>query len=279
MMNSRPRIIAGITFFYVFCLAAALISTFPLLWSVITSIRPKSETFMFPPSIIPSKIIFTSYREIWELAPFARFFLNTLLVVAFAVAGQVGFSSMAAYAFARMHFPGRDILFLTYLGSLMIPPVVIIIPLFIMMKELHWINTYNALIAPYFFGNAFGTFLLRQFFLTLPSSLEDAAIIDGCGHFRIYSTIVVPNALSGFTALIVITFVTSWNNFLWPLIITNTESMKLLSVAIATDFQSVNNVQWTNVMAASTLSILPLIVLFLVAQRYFIESIQLSGIK
>jgi len=268
-----------VSLFYFMIVILAVVSLVPLYWTVLTAFRPQEEAFTYPPSFVPSRIVFDNIRSTWKLAPFGRFFFNTLVVTAACVSGQIVFGSLAAYAFARMEFPGRDFLFLLILGGMMIPPVITLIPLFIMMRQFRWIDTYYALIMPYLWGQPIGLFLFRQFFLTIPKSLEDAATIDGCGHLRIFQTVIVPNASHAFLTVAVITFVFTWNNFLWPLIVTNRETMKVLSVAIATTFQSEKTVLWTNLMSAATLSVAPLILLFLVAQKNFVESIQLSGIK
>lgn len=184
-------------------------------------------------------------------------------------------SSLAAYAFARMQFRGRDILFLLYLGTLMIPGQVTIVPLFILMKYLNWVDTYQALILPGSF-TAFGTFLLRQFFLSIPFELEDAARIDGCSRFGMYWRIILPLSGPALATLAIFTFIQQWNNFLWPLIVTNSDSMKTLPLGIAM-FQTQNGTQWHLMMAASAIAIVPTLILFIFAQKYFVKGITLSG--
>ena len=278
-MIGGKRQILYLILFYSFFIALAIVCLVPLYWTVLTAFRPSREAFTYPPTFIPSALTLENILNTWNLVPFGRYFLNSGLVTASTVTGQIVLGSLAAYAFARMRFPGRDVLFLLVLAGMMIPPVITLIPLFLMMREFGWIDSYYALIMPFVWGHPLGLFLFRQFFLTIPTQLEDAATIDGCGHLRIFQTVIIPNASHAFLTVAVITFVMRWNDFLWPLVVTNRETMKVVSVGIATSFTSVDQFLWSNVMSAATLSVAPLIFLFLVAQRYFVESIQLSGIK
>lgn len=218
-----------------------------------------------------------NYYEAWTAVPFARFFLNSVIVATIVTLGQVLTSSFAAFAFARLEFPGRDKLFLGYLATMMIPGQVTMIPVFILLKKLNWIDSYKALILPMMF-TAYGTFMLRQFFLTIPKDLEDAAVIDGCGKLRIWATIIMPLSKAALATLTTFTFMGTWNNFLWPLIVTNKITMKTLPVGLQA-FQGQYNTNWTLLMAASLIVLAPVLILYIFNQRFFTKGIVLSGLK
>ncbi|HEY65376.1 MAG TPA: carbohydrate ABC transporter permease [Caldilineae bacterium] len=257
----------------------ALTCLFPYFWMVSTSFKLKGHVFAFPPEWIPNPATLDAYRRLFTYIPFFRQFLNTVFVCVTIVIGQLIFSSMGAYAFARLRFPGRDVLFLAYLATMMVPGQVTLIPSYVLMRILGWINTYWALIGPPFLGSAFATFFLRQFMMTIPVELEDAARIDGAGYFRIYSTIMLPLIRPALATIAVFAFVYFWNDFLWPLVVINSEEKKVLTVAIATLAQSYYGVDWPVMMAGAVLSVLPLLLIFFSAQRYFVEGIVMSGLK
>jgi len=236
--------------------------------------------------VVPNKILksykkifirWKNYIEAWKAVPFGRFFLNSIIVTFTVTAGQVLTSSLAAFAFARLEFPGRDKIFLGYLGTMMIPGQVTMIPVFILLKKLGWIDTYQALILPGMF-TAYGTFLLRQFFLTIPKDLEDAATIDGCSKLRIWATIIIPLSKAALATLTTFTFMFVWNDFMWPLIVTKSMKMKTLPVGLAS-FQGLYTTNWTLLMAASVIVLVPVLILYIFNQRYFTEGIVLSGLK
>jgi multiple sugar transport system permease protein len=202
---------------------------------------------------------------------------NSVLVSLGLTIGLVTTSSMAAYAFSRLHFRGRDTLFFGYLATLMIPNAVVIIPVFILLKYLGWINTYYALILPGMFS-AYGTFLLRQFFMAIPVELEEAAALDGCSTFRIYWSVILPLSKPALTALTILVFMSVWRGLLWPLIVTQTETMFTLPVALS-QFQEIGNIQWSYMMAGSVIMIIPMLFVFAFGQRYFIEGIRLGAVK
>jgi multiple sugar transport system permease protein len=247
----------------------------PFLWMLASSVKPPNEIFSIPPEWFGSYFEWKNYKEAWDYFPFARFYLNNIIVSVSTTVLVLVTSSLAAYAFARMQFRGRDTLFLLYLGTLMIPGQITIVPLFLIMKYFSWIDTYQALILPGAF-TAFGTFLLRQFFMTIPYELEDAARIDGCSRFGMYARIILPLSGPALATLAVFTFIGQWNNFLWPLIITNTDEMKTLPLGIAM-FQTQNGTQWHLLMSASAIAVVPTLLLFLFAQKYFVRGIALSG--
>jgi multiple sugar transport system permease protein len=212
--------------------------------------------------------------------PFARYLMNTITVTVTVVITQLISCSLAAYAFARLEFPGRDRVFLAYLATMMIPGQVTMIPTFILMKYLGLINTLWALIVPASFGSAFGTFLLRQFFMTLPRELEDAATLDGCGYFGIYHRIIMPLSQPVLATLGVFTFMGTWNDFLWPLIMLNSDSKKTLTVGLVTIANTgFGSMDLGVLMAGATLSLIPILIVFFSAQRYFMQGVVFTGMK
>ncbi|NLM54839.1 MAG: carbohydrate ABC transporter permease [Firmicutes bacterium] len=247
----------------------------PFFWMLSTSLKEPGAVFRFPPEWIPKPFYWYNYKRIFEVLPFGRFYWNSIVTAGSVTILQLVTCSFAGYAFARLRFPGRDTLFLGYLATLMIPGQVVIIPNFILLRTLGWIDTYQALILPNAFS-AFGTFLLRQFFLSLPFELEDAAKIDGCGYFGIYWYVILPLSKPALTSLTVFTWLGQWNNFIWPLIVINSVRMNTLTVGLRT-LQGQYNTQWTLLMAGSVLALLPVLALFLSAQRTFIRGVALTG--
>ena len=253
----------------------AAVCLIPFAWMVLTGLKPDNEVMSNPPTWIPSVFKWSNFGRAFSAFPFARFLANTLWVGVAATGLQVVTSTLAAYAFARLRFKGRNLLFLLYLGTLMVPQQVTIVPLFLLMRDLGWVNTFKALILPDAFS-AFGVFLLRQFFLTIPQELEEAALIDGAIRLRILWQIIVPLFRPALATLAVFTFVREWNSFLWPLIVTNSPEMRVVSVGL-TLFMGQYGTEWNLLMAAATATVLPTIVVFVLAQRYFVEGITLTG--
>jgi multiple sugar transport system permease protein len=258
-------------------LVAAATMIVPFLWMLSTSLKADQFVLTMPPQFLPRPLTADSYQRLLELFPIARMFFNSLFVAVVTTLGQVFISAMAAYAFARMQFRGRDVVFLLYLATLMIPSQVTITPLFILMRYLGWINTYQGLIAPGIF-TAFGTFLLRQFFLTLPKDLEEAAFIDGASHLTVFLRIILPLARPALATLAVFAFMGSWNSFLWPLFIVRNEVLMTLPVGLAT-LHGRWLTQWNLVMAGSVITVIPMLIIYLFAQRYFVRGVVLSGLK
>jgi multiple sugar transport system permease protein len=258
-------------------LLAAATMIVPFLWMLSTSLKADQFVLTMPPQFLPRPLTSDSYQRLLDLFPIARMFLNSLFVAVVTTLGQVFVSAMAAYAFARMQFRGRDVVFLLYLATLMIPSQVTITPLFILMRYLGWINSYQGLIAPGIF-TAFGTFLLRQFFLTLPRDLEEAAFIDGATHLTVFLRIILPLARPALATLSVFAFMGSWNSFLWPLFIVRNEELMTLPVGLAT-LHGRWLTQWNLVMAGSVITVIPMLIIYLFAQRYFVRGVVLSGVK
>ncbi|OGW87924.1 MAG: hypothetical protein A3A81_08415 [Omnitrophica bacterium RIFCSPLOWO2_01_FULL_45_10b] len=278
--QKRKRLFEKIALYFLISLGA-LTMLAPFLWMISTSLKMPGDVFSYQKpwwyDWVPTSFVWRNYIQAWNIVPFARFYLNSIFVVSLTTAGQVATSAFAAYAFARLRFPGRDNIFFTYLATMMIPGAVTMIPVFILLQQLGWIDSYKAVILPGIF-TAYGTFMLRQFFLTLPKDLEDAAKIDGCGYFGIFWKIVLPLSKPALATLTTFTFMGSWMNFMWPLIVLNSHEKFTLPVGLAY-FQSLHHTDWNLLMAGSLMMILPILLLFIFNQRYFVEGIKLSGIK
>jgi multiple sugar transport system permease protein len=255
----------------------AIVMLIPMIWMIITSFETLSETRHFPPILIPSSIQWQNYTDVLQQAPFARWFMNTLIVTVVVVAGNLLFCSLAGYAFARIKFFGRDVVFILVLATLMIPFQVIIIPTFIIVRKLGLIDTLGALIVPNLAG-AFGIFLLRQFFRSLPIELEEAARIDGASRLGVLFKIVLPLSGPVLATVAVVTFLWTWNDFLWPLVTLYSPNNMTLQLGLTT-FQGAHSTNTHLLMAANVMSILPVLALFVFAQRFFIRGIATSGLK
>ena len=266
---------------YAFVVLGAITMLAPFLWMIATSLKMPGEVFSYQKpwwyDWVPTSFIWQNYVKAFKVVPFARFYLNSIFVVLLTTLGQVTTSAFAAYAFARLRFPGRDKIFFAYLATMMIPGAVTMIPVFILLQQIGWIDTYMAVILPPMF-TAYGTFMLRQFFLTLPKDLEDAAKIDGCSYFGIFWSILLPLSKPALATLTTFTFMGNWMSFMWPLIVLNSHEKFTLPVGLAY-FQSLHHTDWTLLMAASLMMILPILLLFMFNQRYFVEGIKLTGIK
>ena len=258
-------------FTYAILTIGALSMLAPLLWMASTALKTPAEIFAYPPRWLPDPARWHNFVDAWQAAPFRRYYLNSLFVAFCVTAGQVTTSALAAYAFARLKFPGRDKLFVGYLATLMIPGSVTMIPVFILIRMLGWVDTYKALILPGIFS-AYGTFLLRQFFMSIPRDLEDAARIDGCGYFRTFHTIILPLSGPALATLTIFTFMGSWGNFMWPLVVTYSDKMRTLPVGLMV-FQGAYTTEWHLLMAAALMVMLPVIAIFLINQRFFVEAI------
>ena len=249
----------------------------PFLWMISTALMSELEVYQFPPRFIPSALRWNNFAEAMQLQPFGRFFLNTAIVAAATVGGQLLFCSMAAYAFARMRFLWREKLFALYLLTMMIPAIVTIIPAFLIINAFGWVNTYWALFTPTL-SSVWGIFLLRQFFLTIPRDLEDAARVDGAGDLTIFWRIILPLSKPALATLAIFSFMASWKDFLWPLIVTNRTDMRTVEVGIA-NFNNLYSTDWPHQMAAAVVVMLPIIIVFFLAQRHFVRGITLTGLK
>jgi ABC-type sugar transport system, permease component len=263
---------------YLIVSLGALGVALPFLWMLSTSFKEPAHIFSFPPQWLPIPLTLQNYHDALTILPFNRFLFNTVFVAVLVIAGQLLSCSLGAYAFAKLRFPGSSLIFSMYLSTLMVPEIVTIIPNFVLIKNLNWIDTYQALIVPNLFGTAFGTFLLRQFFIGLPDELMEAAKLDGCGTLRTIFRIVMPLSKPALTSLGIFTLVKVWNDFMWPLTVINSTDKKTLAIGL-TSFQGLVVSNWGIIMAGAVYTMIPLILLFLFAQRYFIEGIALTGIK
>lgn len=268
----------GKGFIYGILTAGAFLMVLPFLWMISTSLKGGGSVFDYPPRLIPSPIHFENYAKSWELLPIGLAYVNSLKISLLVTVGSLLTCSMAGYAFAKMRFVGRNALFVALLATMMIPGQVTLIPMFMWFSEFGWVDTHWPLIVPPVLSNAFGVFLLRQFMATIPNELEEAGRMDGLNPFRIYWSIVLPNCKPALAALGIFTFMGNWNNFLTPLIYLNTETKFTLPLIIAS-FKGLYTTDWPLLMAASCISLVPMLVVYLFAQRYFIEGITLSGLK
>jgi multiple sugar transport system permease protein len=275
---ARRRLLGTVTT-HALLIVLSIIMIFPFVTMLLTSLMTLSQAYSFPPDLIPKPITVAPYFQALELRPFHIYLFNSLLVALAITAGRLFTCSLGAFAFARLQFPGRDTIFWVYLSTLMLPEQVTLIPLFFIMKNFGWIDRYQGLVVP-FIVTAFGVFLLRQFFLTIPREIEDAAIIDGCGPFGLYWRIIMPLAVPGLAALGVLTFVNSYNMFVWPLIVTNSDSMRTIVVGIGLlTADNTNLTNWPRMMAISAFAVIPSLLIFVFGQRYFVQGITLSGLK
>jgi multiple sugar transport system permease protein len=260
---------------YATLMAMAFLTLVPIVWMVLTAFKSAPEVAANPPTWWPREWHAENFAAAWNFAPFGRYLLNSLVMVGGITVLQTVTSALAAYAFARLQFRGRDLLFLLYLGTLMIPPQVTVIPQFILIDKLHWVDTYQGLIIPQAF-TAFGVFLLRQFFLGIPRELEDAARIDGASRFGCFWRIILPLSGPALATLAVFAFLFHWNNLLWPLIVSNSDATVPVVVGLR-NFQGQYGTEWNLLMAAAAIATIPTIIVYLFAQRWFVRGITMSG--
>lgn len=256
----------------------AVIMVVPFVWMISTAIKPEGEVFLFPPEWIPHPVVWSNFADATAKFPFVTASFNSLLVASLSTLGQLISCSLAAFAFARYRFPARNVIFAIVMATIMIPSAVTLIPVFVIMKQLGWIDTLYPLIVPSFTGGAFGTLLLRQFFLTIPTEYDDSARLDGASSTRILWSIYIPLAKPALATLGVFTFMGSWNDFITPLIYLSTPEHMTLTVGLSY-FQGQYNTQWNLMMAATLISIVPILILYAVAQKYFIQGIAMTGLK
>ncbi len=255
----------------------ALTMIVPFIWMVTTSLKPENEVFTFPPTLFGSRIEWSNYEELMKRFPFVLYLLNSFKVTSIVVVAQLFTSCMAGYVFARIKFRGVDKLFMLYLATMMVPFQVTVIPNFIMMKTYGLVDTHWSLILPAVVS-AYGTFLLRQFFVTVPMALEDSAKIDGCNHFQIFWKIMLPMAKPTITTLLIFIFMGVWNDYFNPFIYINTDGLKTLPLGIAT-MQGMYMTNWPVLMGGAFLSMIPVLIAFLIGQDQFVKGVMLSGMK
>lgn len=260
--------------------AISLVMLVPFLWMLSTSFKEPQDIFTYPPQLFPSTFKWENYIDVFSLIPFERFYFNSVYISLVVVVGTVFFASLAGYAFAKIPFWGRNFVFLVLLSAMMIPHEVTAIPMFLFMRDLNWIDTHLPLILLPIFGagGVFGIFVMRQFFITVPTELEEAAMIDGCNRFRIYWQIMLPIAKPGMATLTIFTFVTVWNEFFDPLIFINTRELMTLPLGLSLFTDEVGT-SWHYLMSATVMATVPLLLVFFMAQKRFIEGVAMTGLK
>jgi multiple sugar transport system permease protein len=264
--------------FYLCLTLIAVVFVAPYVLALFGALKPTSAIYSSSPWTLPHSLYTGNFTTVLLTDDFIRYLGNTALITGVLTAGQVVFGVLAAYAFARLRFPGRDALFSVYLATLMVPNVVTLVPLYTIMRELHLTNTYWAIFLPYTLGSPYTIFLMRQYFMSLPADVFAAARVDGASEWRILTRLAIPMGRPIIVTATLIAFVFGWNNFLWPLIVTDTTSQQVLTVSIAA-LQSAFSEQWNLVLAASLVSLVPLLVIFAVFQKQIVRSIQLSGVN
>lgn len=273
----RPALSVPAILSYLLCMIVAVITLVPFVWMVLGSLKTATEASQYPPTFLPSVLAWSNYAEVFTSVPFLRYIFNSFFVASSVTLISLLFHSMAAYALARLRFPGRNVLFVIMIATLMVPFSITLIPSFIVVRWLGWLDTYWALIVPAIF-NAFGIFLLRQFYLGIPAELEEAALLDGDTPAGIFLHIALPLSRPILATLAVFFWLANWNNYLWPLIVTQSPSMRVIQVGVAS-FAGEHSTQWQLIMAGSTIAAIPGLLLYLFMQRYLIEGIKLSGLK
>lgn len=274
--NHATRRTVGFVLLHVVVIAGALLMFFPFLWTIITSITP-GATLTSTPALFPENPTLEAYRRLFAERPFGRVILNSLLLATVTTVVQLVTSSTAAYAFSRLPFRGRGVVFAVYLATMMIPLQVLIVPLFVELKNFGLLNTYLGALLPTL-ASAFGIFLLRQAVNQVPRELDEAATIDGAGHFRIFFQVILPNIRPALATLTVFAFMGSWNSFLWPLVVLRSPELQTLPIALAgLEGQYVSD--WDIIMAGSVVSVIPMLALYIFAQKYVIQGVASSGIK
>lgn len=280
--RKRTRILApvlvGRILIYALLIAGAVLFLVPFVWMLSTSLKEGPQVYTWPPVWIPNPVRPDNYSKAWGILPFGQFYWNTIRITALAIIGTVLSCSLAAYGFARLRFRGRDLLFVILLTTMMLPSQVTLIPQYVWFARLGWVNTYLPLIVPAFFGNPFSIFLLRQFFMTIPHELDDAAKIDGCSFLGIYMRIILPLSKAAVGVVAIFSFTFNWNDFLNPLIYLQSMEQFTISLGLRM-FQTNTYVDMQSLMAMSVVALIPQLVVFFLAQRHFVQGVVLSGLK
>lgn len=278
LQRHKPNLWAASLIKHLLLLIGAIFFVVPLVFMVSTSLKALRQIAQFPPELIPNPTIWRNYSEVFYYAPMHLYFFNTFFLVIPAIIGAVFTSSLAAYAFARLRAPGRNVIFMILLSTMMVPAFVTMIPTFILFAKLGWVGGFKPLTIPYLAGSAFFVFLLRQFFLTIPRELEDAAFMDGAGRLHIYTHVVLPLAKPVLATVTIFAFMGSWNEYMGPLIYLSNKNQYVLSLGLQV-FTQVNRQEWGLLMAAATMMVAPVMLVFFLAQKHFVQGITMSGIK
>ena len=274
----RLRKIAGVWATHIILFTSGVSFLLPFIWMISTSLKGQQQIFVWPPVWIPNPVVWSNYIEAVTVVPFFLYLKNTLVIAGWNVVGILLSCPLVAYGLSRIRWPGRDVLFIIVLSTMMLPYEVTMIPLFMIFNSLGWVGSFKPLIVPAFFGAPFFIFLLRQSFMTIPFDLSDAATIDGCSEFGILWYVILPLAKPALATVALFTFIANWQDFLGPLIYLRDDTQYTLSLGLQR-FLGLHGAEWAHLMAASTLMILPILVIFFLTQRTFIEGITFSGIK
>ena len=277
-LSKRVRKGIFATFWYAVLGTTAVVVMMPYLWMISTSLKGKRELFTYPPTWIPHIFRFQNYVDAWNAAPFGRYFVNSVFVAVAVTVGQLITCSLAAFAFARMNFKGKNFMFALFLSTTMISTQVTLVPSYLVLKNLHWLDTYQGLIVP-FLASAFGVFMLRQQFMTLPRDLEDAAKLDGCGRLRFLWEIVLPLSKPVLASQALFAFMGNWNSYLWPLVVTTSKNMRTLQIGLRYFVSQEGGTQWGLFMAATVFVSLPVVIFYFIIQKSFVEGIAATGLK
>ena len=275
MTKSQKERISNIILFVVLTLGAILI-LFPIAWMICTALKSAPEIAMYPPKLLPEKPMFENFIIAWQKAPFTKYTINTLIIVFFTIIGNVFVNSFVSYGFAKVDFAGKNILFTCILATMMIPGFITLVPTYVIFSKLHWVNTYLPLIVPAFFGNAFHIFMMRQFYMTIPIELTEAARIDGAGHFYIWGKLMLPLVKPVMATIALIAFKGAWSDFQGPLLYLSDRNMYTLQLGLQV-FKGQGFTEWNYLMAVSFLSMIPILILFFCFQNYFIEGMNVGG--
>ena len=263
---------------HIVLLFVCAISIFPFIWLVSSALKDSSMIFSYPPKLIPNPAVFGNFLTAWNDTGMGRAMINSLIIAVVTTLGNILVSSMVAYGFAKIDFKGKGFLFLVVLSTMMIPYQVILIPSFIIFKQIGWVNTFYPLIVPSLFGTAANVFMMRQYMLKIPNDFRDSGFIDGCGHMRIWFSIILPMCVPTLVSLGVLTFMGHWNNYLGPMIYLSSRSKLTVPLVLRT-YQGAYSTQWNLLMAASCIALAPVIFVYLISQKFIISGIMLGGIK
>ena len=277
MKSRKPAAIAANILKYAVLLIGAFFTLLPFLWMISSSFKTPAEIIKIPPVLVPAELQWQNYVEAWTAAPFGRYLINTIIITVFTTVGVLITSVLSAFAFSRLKFPGKDLVFSLFMATLMIPGEMLIITNFLTITKLHWIDTYQAMIVPWV-SNVFYIYLLTQFFLQVPDALYLAAKVDKCSDLKFMLRIMVPMNRSAITPIAILNIIGSWNSFLWPLLVTNSQEMRVLSNGLIR-FQTEAGTDYELIMAASCILVVPIILVFLFLRKYVLEGVAFNGVK
>lgn len=277
MKSTKPTAIIADILKYVILIAGALFTLMPFVWMVLSSLKSSNEIVAIPPTMFPKTLMFSNYAEAWAAAPFPRYFLNTVFIATVTTVGVLLTSILSAFAFSKLDFPGKNIVFSLFMATLMIPGEMLLITNFITITKLKWIDSYKAMIVPWL-ANVFYTYLLTQFFSNVPDALYLAAKVDKCSDLKFLFKIMVPMNKNAITTVAILSFIGSWNSFLWPLLVTNSPNMRVLSHGLVR-FQSEAGSDYQLIMAASCILVVPIVIVYLILRKYILEGMSYTGVK